>query len=378
MEQEEKSDKMRIAVNTRFLLPHKMEGFGWYTFEIVKRLVLNHPEHTFIFFFDRNYDERFLFAKNIEPIVLNPPARHPLLFIWWFEIAVHRALKKYKADVFFSPDGYVSLRTSVPQVPVMHDLNFEHYPKDVPWSARMYYKFFFPKFAKKAHKIITVSNYSKTDICSTYNIEPSKVTAIWNGASELFVPLSIDEKKAMQNELTRGKPYFLFVGSLHPRKNIKRLLQAYQQYRKSDNSFDLVIVGEPMWKQNTDYMQFADESIHFTGHLSLDRLTKVMGGASIFVFVPYFEGFGIPLVEAMSCGIPIISGNKTSLPEVLGDAGILVDPFSVEEITNSMLQLATNEKLQQELSTKAIGRSKLFSWDFSAEKVWEVIVGYKD
>jgi glycosyltransferase involved in cell wall biosynthesis len=370
----EKSVRMRIAINTRFLLPHKMEGFGWYTYEMVKRLVINHPEHTFLFFFDRNYDEGFLFADNIEPIVLSPPARHPILFIWWFEIAVKRALKKHKADLFFSPDGYLSLGSSVKQIPVMHDLNFEHYPDDIPWSARMYYKYFFPKFAKKAHKIVTVSDYSKQDICKTYNISQEKVHAIWNGASEKFAPISAKEKLTIQQELTGGKPYFLFVGSLHPRKNVKRLLEAYQAYRKLHADFDLVVVGEPMWKQNTSYLEYADNSIHFTGHLSLERLTKVMGAASIFVFVPYFEGFGIPLVEAMRCGTPIIAGNKTSLPEILGDAGILVDPFSVEEITQTMITLSTDISLQQSLSAKGLERSQQFSWDKSAEKLWEVLI----
>jgi len=341
---------------------------------MVKRLVLNHPEHTFLFFFDRKFDERFIFAKNVEPIIVNPPARHPLLFIWWFEIAVKRALKKHKADLFFSPDGYLSLSSSVKQIPVIHDLNFEHYPKDIPWSARMHYKLFFPKFAKKAHKIVTVSDYSKQDIYKTYNISQEKVHAIWNGASEKFTPISVEEKQTIQQELTGGKPYFLFVGSLHPRKNVKRLLEAYQAYRKQHDDFDLVIVGEPMWKQNASYLNSKDTSIHFTGHLSLERLTKVMGAASIFVFVPYFEGFGIPLVEAMRCGTPIIAGNKTALPEILSDAGILVDPFSVEEIAQAMITLSTDTSLQQSLSQKGIERSQLFSWDISAEKLWEVLV----
>ena len=145
---------MRIAVNTRFLLNKKMEGFGWYTFEIVKRLVEQHPEHEFYFFFDRPYDERFIFGKNVIPIVLNPPARHPLLFILWFEFSVYRALKKNKIDLFFSPDGYLSLRSKVPQIGVIHDINFEHYPKDLPFSARIYLCYFFPRFVKKAKKII--------------------------------------------------------------------------------------------------------------------------------------------------------------------------------------------------------------------------------
>ena len=159
---------MRIAINTRFLLSHKMEGFGWYTFETTKRLVEKHPEHTFILFFDLPFDKQFIFGPNTIPVVLNPPARHPILFVIWFEWAVFRALKKYKADVFFSPDGYLSLRSNVPQIPVIHDLNFEHNPADIPWATRKYLRFFFPKFAKKAAKIVTVSHYSKKDIMEQY------------------------------------------------------------------------------------------------------------------------------------------------------------------------------------------------------------------
>ena len=129
---------MRIAVNTRFLLPKKMEGFGWYTFETISRIVKKHPEHEFFFFFDRPFDKKFIFASNVTPVVLNPPARHPILFKIWFDRSVTKALKKYQCDAFISPDGYLSLKTDVPQLGVIHDLNFEHHPKDIPASALKY------------------------------------------------------------------------------------------------------------------------------------------------------------------------------------------------------------------------------------------------
>ena len=151
---------MNIAINTRFLLPHKMEGFGWFTFEVVKRIVEQHPEHQFFFFFDRSYDKKFVFADNVVPVVLYPPARHPLLYKIWFDYSVTKALKKYNIDLFFSPDGYLSLKTKVKQIAVIHDLNFEHYPQDLPRSLRKYYKKYFPQFVKKSNHIITVSEFS--------------------------------------------------------------------------------------------------------------------------------------------------------------------------------------------------------------------------
>ncbi|MBI1836182.1 MAG: glycosyltransferase family 4 protein [Flavobacteriia bacterium] len=368
---------MRIAVNTRFLLPSKMEGFGWYTFEIVKRIVKQHPEHEFFFFFDRPYDSQFIFEKNVTPVVLYPPARHPILFFIWFEFAIKRALKKYKIDVFFSPDGYLSLNSNIPQIAVIHDLNFEHFPKDIPLSARLYLRHFFPKFAKKAAKIITVSTYSKQDIQHTYAIPEEKIIAIWNGVSNVFKPINENEKIGFRHQYANGKPYFLFVGAIHPRKNIPRLLEAYSIYKQQKESdFDLVIVGESLWKNALNKIIIKEEikkHIHFTGHLKIEELANVMASASIFVFVPYFEGFGIPLVEAMKCGTPIISGNLTSLPEVATDSAIFCNPYDSNEIAQQMINLANSEELQKIYSKKGLARSKFFSWDNSADKVWNEI-----
>jgi glycosyltransferase involved in cell wall biosynthesis len=181
----------------------------------------------------------------------------------------------------------------------------------------------------------------------------------------------------VRGNLTHGKPYFLFVGSIHPRKNVKRLIESYLKYREKDATFDLVVVGEPMWKHNQELVALKHESIHYTGHLTIQKLVRVMGAAACFVYVPYFEGFGIPLVEAMCCGVPIIAGNRTSLPEVVGDAGILVNPFSVEDISAALVKVAQDEVLMKELAIKSLERSNHFSWDGSAKKILEVILNAK-
>ena len=369
---------MRIAINTRFLLSHKMEGFGWYTFEIVKRLVENHPEHEFILFFDRKYDPKFVFGSNATPVVVSPQARHPVLFKIWFNFSIKRALKKYKADVFFSPDGYLSLTSKIRQIGVIHDINFEHYPDDLKPVMRKYYLNNFPKFAKLADHVITVSEYSKQDICSQYSIADQKITAIWNGASDVFTPVDDHTKSEIQLKYSYGKPYFLFVGAIHPRKNLQRLIPAFEKFKLNnpDSDFQLVIVGTELWSNagaNIEIEPSVKEQIHFTGHLPLEQLAQVVAAATVFTFVPYFEGFGIPLVEAMKCGTPILSGDKTSLPEVAGDAALYCDPFRVDDITEKLATIALDENLRAELSEKGLERSKLFSWDTSADKVWEVI-----
>lgn len=366
---------MRIAINTRFLLPHKMEGFGWYTFEVTKRMVLAHPEHEFYFFFDRAYDERFLFAKNVKPVVLFPPARHPFLFIWWFERSVKNALKKYEIDLFFSPDGYLSLGSNVPQIGVIHDLNFEHFPQDVPKLARWYLRKYTPKFAKKATQLLTVSEYSRQDLHKTYGIDLNKITVAWNGASELFHPLESEQREEIRTHFCHGNPYFIFVGSLHPRKNLKNLLRAFAQLAEQNSTHDLLIVGSPMWDSLDDIVipEGVKSRVHFTGHVDQQTLCKLMGAAFALTYVPYFEGFGIPLVEAMYCHLPILAGNLTCLPEVAGEAAIYVDPFDVDAITKGMLELISNETLYHDLKLKSAERSKSFSWDKTAEGVWEIL-----
>ena len=141
---------MRIAVNTRFLLPNKLEGIGRFTLEVLRRMVNSHPEHEFYFFFDRKYDPSFVLSENVIPIILFPPARHPFLFYWWFEWSVARALKKHNIDVFLSTDNFCSLNTKVPTVLVTHDLAFAHFPEQVGFLQRKYYQYFTPRFLAKA------------------------------------------------------------------------------------------------------------------------------------------------------------------------------------------------------------------------------------
>lgn len=364
---------MRIGINTRFLLSHKMEGFGWFTFEIVKRMVLSHPEHQFYFFFDRKYDEKFIFAKNVTPIVLSPQARHPILFKIWFDWSITKALKKFDIDLFFSPDGYLSLRTGVPQLGVIHDLNFEHHPADLPKWPLKYLKKNFPLFAKKAKHIITVSEFSKQDIITRYQIEPDKITVAYNAADSFFKLQKEDIQKEIKNKYTGGEDYFIYVGAIHKRKNVDRLITAFDLFKsKTLAKTKLVIVGDSLWGNGNGVAQNND--IIFTGHIEFKELAVLVGSAKALCLVSYFEGFGIPLVEAMQSGVPVLSGNLTSLPEVCGDAGHLVDPYNIDEISSGLIKLDSDETYRSLLIEKGIVRAKDFSWDKSAEIIWDKLI----
>lgn len=360
---------MVIAVNCRLLLKNKLEGIGWFTFQTLRRITRDHPEHRFIFIFDRPFDPSFIFSDNITPVVAGPPARHPVLWFLWLEFAVPRILRKYKADIFFSPDGFLSLRTKVRSIPVIHDISFAHRPKDLPPLVRAYYNFFFPRFARKAYRICTVSPYSQKDIIKTYGIARPIIRVVYNGVNESYIPITDHEIQAVREQYTDGHSYFLYVGSLHPRKNVDLLLKGYHQFvEKTGPDVKMVIVGEKMWAGSG--AKLSGENIIYTGRLEPEELYRVMGGALALTFVPWYEGFGIPVVEAMASGIPVLTSNVTSLPEVGGNAVIYASPGSVDEIAAGMVRLAADPDLRGKLIAAGLERSKLFSWDKTARKVW--------
>ncbi|HPE77755.1 MAG TPA: glycosyltransferase family 1 protein, partial [Draconibacterium sp.] len=369
---------MRIAVNTRLLLKGKLEGIGWFTFETLKRITQNHPEHEFIFIFDRPFDRDFIFADNVTPVVIGPPARHPLLFYIWFDFSIPKILKKYKADLFLSPDGYLSLRTKVPQLAVIHDINFVHRPDDLPWLIEKYYNFFFPRFARIAKRIATVSFYSKEDIARSFKISYDKIDVVYDGINQIFEPLSEQEKITVRQKYTGGAEYFLFVGALHPRKNVSGLLNAFDAFKMdSKNNIKLIVVGGEMHKtgdifETYENMRYKNDVV-FSGRVSTSELHDIFGAALALTFVPFFEGFGIPVVEAMSAGVPVICSNTTSIPEVGGNAVIYADPMKIDQITNAMVKLASDKELRKELIEKGFEQKNKFSWDETAHLLWESV-----
>ncbi len=370
---------MRIIVNTRLLLPNKLEGIGWFAHETLSRIVKAHPEHHFIFLFDRSFDPRFIYSSNVEGAVLFPPTRHPLLYRLWFDWLLPRKLRALKADAFISPDGYLALHSHVPTLAVMHDLNFEHYPEDLPTAYRNYYRSYFPRFARHATRLATVSEYSRHDIATTYGVPEARIDVVHNGVGDVFAPLSEEEKVAARKEFTQGAPYISCVGSLHPRKNIARLLLAFDELlRNHPSDLRLLIVGESFWwdsrmKEAYNGMTHKDRVV-FTGRLGQDKLKLAMGGSLALAFVSYFEGFGIPVAEAMRSGVPVVAAEATSIPEVAGDAAHYCDPFNVSDIARALYDVWSDPVRREELSAAGLKRSQRYTWDNSANALWTSFV----
>lgn len=374
---------MKIAVNTRFLIKNKLEGIGWFTYETLKELAKQHPECEFIFLFDRPYDAEFIFSPNVTPVLLFPQARHPFLWYWWFEVSVNAALKKIKPDIFISTDNFLSLRSKMNTLLVAHDIAYEHYPEHIDGLTLWYYKRYFPKYLQKAKRVVTVSQYTKDDIVKLYHIPASKIDVIYNGANELFKPATEGEKAAAKKTYALGNNYFIYIGAIQPRKNVKNLLLAFDAFKKNKPSaVKLLIAGRKAWDTEEtilayEGMQFKNDVI-FLGHLLKDGLAKVTAAATALVYPSFYEGFGIPIVEAMNCDVPVITSNVTSMPEVAGDAGLLVDPHSVDDIANAMTQLYFDAALRDKLIANGRIQRQKFSWQKTAEKMWQAIEKMKE
>lgn len=262
----------------------------------------------------------------------------------------------------------------------VHDILFESHPEFFPEFHRRLLKFFIPFSAKRVNRIISVSEFTKKQIIKYYSIPEEKITVIYEGVSDKFVPMG--DKDLIFSVLKRygiKKKYILFVGRIEPRKNITGLLKAFDYIKKrGHNNLCLVIVGnqDKIFQEKELFdkikeMQL-DSDIVFTGGVSENDLTILYNGAEVLVYPAFAEGFGLPVLEAMACGTPVITSNTTSLPEVAGEAAIFVNPYSYEEIGESLNRLLSNQGLRKELSAKGLERARKFSWENAAKNTIEV------
>lgn len=369
---------LKIAINTRSLLKNRLDGIGWFTYQVVKRWVERNPNVSFYFLFDRPYSEEFIFGKNVTPIVVAPPARHPILWYLWYEWAIPRALDKINPKVFISLDTYTSVRWQGKKITAIHDIAFALFDGQVDLITEKFLRHYTPKYIATSDKIVTVSNATKNDLISYYRCPENKIIVSNNAPSEVYQSMKKEDIDRFRNENTDSKEYFIFVGSIHPRKNILSLLQAFEHFKSQHNSnHKLVVIGRMSWKYKDveEYkasMKFQNDII-WISHSSPLIISKWMASATALIMVSHYEGFGVPIVEALASGTPAICSNVSSMPEVAGGGAILVSPQSVEEISNAMYSLSTDIDLRNELIEKGQKHIQQYNWNHAADVIWKEI-----
>jgi len=370
---------MRIAVNAIFLQKDKLEGYGHYVKEVFSRMVQQHPEHEFIFVFDRPYDEEFIFESNVTPIIVSPPARQALAFKYWYDVKAPLALRAFKPDVWVQPYGFCSLTSKIPQVLIVHDLAFLHYPKFITWHHRWYYQWFTKKFLQKAKSIVTVSGFSKKDLIQQYKLPGKKIDIVPGAANTGFMPLSWLEKEKVKEGFADGREYFLFTGGIHPRKNLMNLLKAFSLFKKwQQSNMKLLVAGRLAWQyddilEKLKTYKYRDDVV-LLGYLPDEQLTRVTAAAYAMVYPSFFEGFGLPIIEAMQCEVPVITSNTSSMPEIGGDAALYADPNDPDAIAKQMLSLYKDETLRSRLIEAGKIQATKFNWDKAAGDLLKIIV----
>jgi glycosyltransferase involved in cell wall biosynthesis len=262
-----------------------------------------------------------------------------------------------------------------PVVATIHDLAFEHLPATFNRRSWMQLRMTVRRTARRAAQIITVSEYSRSDISRTYGIPPDRITVTPEAAPPNLLPVTNEtELKRIRESYGIRENYILSLCSIQPRKNLVRLIEAYsclRGVRPEVKLPQLVLAGKRGWLDNETFraaeQNALSRDILFTGYVPERDLAGLYSGAVCFVYPSYFEGFGLPVVEAMQCGVPVIAGNRTSLPEVVGEAGLLFDPFDTQALINALTQMIEDSELRAALRAKGLERAKQFNWRTTAQ-----------
>jgi glycosyltransferase involved in cell wall biosynthesis len=335
---------MRVQVNGRYLV-QRLTGQQRYAQEIVSRL-----------------------ANRLD-IIAPPEHSRGMRGHLWEQLALPRRMR---SDLLWSPSttGPLAIKQ---QVVTIHDCAFFDQAHCFSRTFAAWYQFLVPRLARAARRIIAVSEYSKRRIVELCRVPAEKITVIYSGVGQQFRPHSAAEIAAARAALRLPERYVLCVGSLEPRKNLARLLAAWQRVQPRLDGLSLVLVGAKSHVFRDAGLAKPPNGVHLAGYLDDNALPAVYAGAQMFVYASIYEGFGLPVIEAMASGVPVITSQVTALPEVAGNAAMYVEPENIDSIETSIEQLANDHDLRADLSQKGIARAAQFDWNLTANQTWQVL-----
>lgn len=368
---------MNIGFDASRAFIDKKTGTENYSFQILSNLLqIDHTNKYYIYV--RAGYSRPIRSGSENPIPTIIP--YPRL---WTQFGLALQTFKDPLDVLFVPAHTLPLirRPGLKTVVTVHDLGAEYLPGTHQLKQRLYLNLMAHHQLKSATHIIAVSEATKQDLIKKVGIPKDKITVIYEGYNEdLFKPyIQTGRHKVCPYNQYNIEPgnYFLFVGTIQPRKNLERLIRAYARVCAGYQP-KLVLVGSKGWLSDEIYKLpkklGIEDHVKFLGYVPDKNLPALYSGAIAFLFPSLFEGFGLPILEAFSCGCPVLTSNTSSLPEVAGNAALLVDPYSIEEIAQGILSLTTNHKLRTRLAKLGLEQVKNFSWQKAAEKTLEVLL----
>lgn len=302
--------------------------------------------------------------------------------LYWENVRLPRQVRSENVDLLHVPGFSVGIQKTVPVVLTVHDLIGSKFPNQKGVASKFYWGTWLPSSLKRADKILADSEYTKRDILELTHVSEDHIEVVYPSGHEGYEPR---ENSAIRRELfsslgIKGS-YFLFVGTIEPRKNLNRILKAFAEFIKTEKTarhFQLVVVGSKgfaggeAYKELLANSELSEDNLIFPGYLPLSDLNELYAGALAFLFPSLYEGFGIPVLEAMASGTPVLTSTTSSLPEVAGDAALLVDPENTREIAQAMKRFAEDKQLREQLIEKGFQNIKRFSWTKAAKQVLQV------
>jgi len=353
---------MRIAVNMVFgVSEDQKKAYRDFMFQVFKRLTNSFPGHQFLFLFDRQFDTEIVFSHNITPVILRPAATNSLLWKFWLDAKIPKALKKYQVDAFVSA-GACSSSTKVPQCLLINGLLANR-----PYTTGS---------LRKATILVTTSEHSKQEIFNRYHIQKEKIIVVYAAAREGFEPASSEVADSIRNKYTDDKAYFLCVGCVHPKLNPLTVLKAFSIFKKRQRSNMRLVLIDDFGKKYKSFAQslktykYRDDVIVLE-RLDEEELTRIAGSAYA-VLCPSLQRY-ITVLEVMKCGVPLMT-SLSSATEVVKDAALYVDTKSVDDIAEKMMLIYKDENLRNELIEKGKTIASHYSWQRTAEMLWESIL----
>jgi glycosyltransferase involved in cell wall biosynthesis len=377
---------MIIGIDGRALTNGRRSGIEEYVYQIINSLALLYPQHEFRVFYNgaKKLPANVVFPnyKNLKIIEGKFPNRFIDFTGVFFDYPkVDKLLGGI--DIFFSPHFFWASLAKCPRVITFHDLSFIRYSEFFPWQKRLWHwRMFIKRQIASASHFIAVSNSTKLDLMEYFDVREDKISVIYEGINHKeFRPISKDSKEILDFKRRNNLPekFFLYLGTVEPRKNIISILEAYRLCRKLKlipSEIYFVIAGNIGWlaKDVISLMSspgFKDLVI-FRSNVKSEERVFWYASAEALIFPSYFEGFGLPPLEAMACGIPVITSNRSSISEVVGDGAIMIDPFRPEEIAFSMSLVINDEVFKEDLRNKALNRAKFFSWERTAKATFDI------
>ena len=317
-------------------------------------------------------------SRIIDKVVLLKPKNHPFLYrgpLWEQLILPTKIMNN---GILWSPTNTGPLATKN-HVVTIHDISPIDHPEWFSSRFAAWYQFLLPKLARRVEKIITDSNFTLSRLVDVLKIPEEKIQVIPLGVSDNFQPINQRGINHVQAKYKITKPYVLSLGSIEPRKNIKGITQAWESIYHEIPEFELVIVGDVGFPFRDPEFDRSTPGAKMLGRVEDADLPGLYSGASCFIYPSIYEGFGLPILEAMACGTPVISSNTTSLPEVAGDACLLINPYDTDEISETIQKILQDANLREDLRTRGLLRAKQFSWDKTAAQVWNTLeTAYQD